>query len=338
MKKSVQLLLAGSLFSSLALAQDVVNLYSHRHYDVDKKLYEMFEKQTGIKVNVIKDKASLLIKKIKEESENTPADLLMTADVARLYAAEQEGILQPIKSDYVDKVVPKHLMDDDKNWVAVTKRARIVVYAKDRVKESDLSTYEDLADPKWKNKIVTRTSSHPYNQSLLASIIAANGKEKAEKWAQGLVNNFARTPKGNDRAQVVAIANGIGDLAIVNTYYIGKMLTNSKLPDQQEAVKKVKVFFPNQDGRGAHINISGVGLTKYSKNKENATKFVEFLLSKEAQEVFAAENFEYPVVEGVKVSPVIEAFGKFKADTVPLYKLGENNAEAVKIADKVGWK
>lgn len=338
MKKSVQLLLAGSLFSSLALAQDVVNLYSHRHYDVDKKLYEMFEKQTGIKVNVIKDKASLLIKKIKEESENTPADLLMTADVARLYAAEQEGILQPIKSDYVDKVVPKHLMDDDKNWVAVTKRARIVVYAKDRVKESDLSTYEDLADPKWKNKIVTRTSSHPYNQSLLASIIAANGKEKAEKWAQGLVNNFARTPKGNDRAQVVAIANGIGDLAIVNTYYIGKMLTNSKLPDQQEAVKKVKVFFPNQDGRGAHINISGVGLTKYSKNKENATKFVEFLLSKEAQEVFAAENFEYPVVEGVKVSPVIEAFGKFKADSVPLYKLGENNAEAVKIADKVGWK
>lgn len=338
MKKTVQLLLVSSLISSFALAQEVVNLYSHRHYDVDKKLYELFEKQTGIKVNVIKDKASLLIKKIKEESKNTPADLLMTADVARLHAAKKEGILQPMNSDLVDKVVPKHLIDIDKQWVAVTKRARIIVYATDRVKESDLSTYEDLANPKWKNKIVTRTSSHPYNQSLIASIIANDGKNEAITWAKGVVDNFARTPKGNDRAQVVAIANGIGDLAIVNTYYVGKMITNKKAPDQQEAAKKVKVFFPNQDGRGAHINISGLGITKYSKNKENATKFIEFLLSKEAQELFAAENFEYPVVEGVKLSPIVESFGSFKADKLPLYKLGENNAEAVKIADKVGWK
>lgn len=337
MKKTVKLLLLGSLVSSFAFA-DVVNLYSHRHYDVDKKLYAEFKAKTGIQVNVINDKASLLIKKIKEESKNTPADLLMTADVARLHAAEQEGILQPIESEYVEKVVPKHLMDDNKNWVAITQRARIIVYAKDRVKESDLSTYEDLADPKWKNKIVTRTSSHPYNQSLIASVIAANGEAKAEKWAKGLVDNFARPPKGNDRSQVVAIANGIGDLAIVNTYYIGRMITNAKLPDQQEAVKKVKVFFPNQNGRGAHMNISGIGITKYSKNKENATKFIEFLLSKKAQEIFAAQNFEFPVLEGVKLSPIVEGFGKFKADSVPLYKLGEYNAEAVKIADKVGWK
>lgn len=338
MTKICKTLLLTSVISSSLLAAQVVNLYSHRHYDVDRKLYAKFEKQTGIKVNVINASANLLIKKIQEEAQNTPADLLMTADVARLHEAKVKGLFQPIKSQIVEKLVPKHLMDKDRHWIAVTKRARIIAYNKDKVKKSELSTYEDLADPKWKGRVVTRSSSHPYNQSLIASIIANDGKENAKKWAAGLVKNFARTPRGNDVAQVISIANGIGDVAIVNTYYVGKMIANTKLPYQQEAAAQVGVFFPNQNDRGTHINISGLGITKYSKNVENATKFIEFLLSNEAQELFAAENFEYPVVKGVKISPVVTSFGEYKSDNLPLNALGEYNAQAVKIADEVGWK
>lgn len=337
--KFIQVFVASLLLVTFAQAKkEVVNLYSHRHYDVDKEIYKSFEKKTGIKVNVVKAKASQLIKKIAQEGKNTPADILMTADVARLYKAKKDGLLQPLKSKYIEKAVPKNLRDGDMQWIALTKRARIIVYAKDRVKKSELSTYEDLASPKWKGKIVTRSSSHPYNQSLIASIIANDTLTGAKKWIKGVVANFARTPKGNDRAQVVAIANGIGDLAIVNTYYIGKMITNKKDKKQREAVKKVGVFFPNQKGRGAHINISGAGITKYAKNKKNAIKLLEFLLSKEVQETFAARNFEYPVLKGVKQSKIVASWGSFVEDSLALEKLGELNKEAVKLADEFGWK
>lgn len=338
MKTPFKLALISAVFLTGLSAKEIVNVYSHRHYDVDKKIYKTFEKKTGIKVNVIEANADQLIKKIQEEGKNTAADVFMTADVARLHKAKMLGVLSPMKSEYIKKVVPKHLIDKDLNWVALTKRARVIVYAKDRVDEGELSTYEDLADPKWKGKIVTRSSSHPYNQSLIASIIANDGKKNAQKWVQGIVKNFTHTPKGNDRSQVVSIANGVGDIAIVNTYYVGKMATNQKSQEQRDAVKKVKVFFPNQQDRGTHINISGAGVTKYGKNKANAIKLIEYLLSKEAQEVFAAENFEYPVVKGVKVSQIVASWGNFVEDSLDLYKLGEYNKDAVEMADEFGWK
>lgn len=323
--------------SSYVMAAGVVNLYTHRHYDTDKILYEDFQKQTGIKVNVVKGKANELIARLQSEGENSPADVFITADAGNLYQAKSKGLLQSIDSKYLKEAIPAHLRDKDNQWFALTKRARVIVYAKDRIKPEMLSTYENLADAKWKGKIMVRSSSNVYNQSLLASIIANDGKEKAETWAKGVVSNMAKAPKGNDRYQVKSIANGIGDVAIVNTYYIGKMITG-KDKEEQEAAKKVAIFFPNQNDRGTHINISGAGVTKSSKNKENAIKFLEFLLSKEAQQVFAEANSEFPILKGVAKSKVVESWGDFKEDSLPINALGENNSEAVVIFDKVGWK
>lgn len=337
MKNTVKILLASSLVATFALASEV-NVYSHRHYDSDQLLYDAFEKKTGIKVNVVKAKAGELISRIVNEGKDTPADVFITSDVANLYQAEQADILQSVNSEILEKAVPANLQDTDNKWFALTKRARVIVYAKDRVKPSDLSTYEDLATAKWKGKIMTRSSANTYNQSLLASIIANDGEEKAQNWAKNVLANMAKPPKGNDRYQVKAIANGIGDIAIVNTYYIGKMLTNEKDKDQVEAAKKVAIFFPNQDGRGTHVNISGIGLTKYAKHKENGIKFMEFLVSPEAQGIFAQANFEYPVLKGVKSSDIVSSWGTFKEDSLPIDKVGEYNAKAVEIFTKVGWK
>ncbi len=338
MKNSLKILLLSSLVASFALAGGEVNLYSHRHYDADKQLYQEFEKKTGIKVNVTKAKAGELISRLQNEGKNTPADLFIAADVANLYQAKTKGLLQSVSSKVLEDAVPANLQDKDNQWFGVTKRARVVVYMKDKVKPSELSTYEDLTNPKWKGKIKVRSSSNTYNQSLLASIIVNDGEKEALKWAKGIVANMATSPKGNDRAQVKSIANGIGDIAIVNTYYIGKMLTNKKDKDQVEAGKKVAIFFPNQKGRGTHINISGIGMTKYAKNKENAKKFMEFLVSPEAQKIFAQANFEYPVLKGVKPSELVSSWGTFKEDTLAIEKVGENNAKAVKIFDQAGWK
>ncbi|RXJ91170.1 Fe(3+) ABC transporter substrate-binding protein [Arcobacter sp. CECT 8983] len=326
------LVLASSVF-----AANEVNVYSHRHYDTDKQLFKMFEDKTGIKVNVVKAKASALIKRIESEGEKSPADVLITVDAGRLYQAKQKDILQSINSDYLTKNIPAQLRDKDNKWFALTKRSRVAVYKLGTGIEKELSTYEDLADPKFKGKIMVRSSNNIYNQSLLAAMIAHHGEEKALEWAKGIVANMARSPKGNDRYQVKAIANGIGEIAIANTYYIGKMVDNKELA-QAEAVKKVKIFFPKFENGGTHINVSGAGVAKYAPNKENAIKFIEFLASPDAQELFAKGNFEYPILKSVKPSKLVSSWGTFEDDTISINTLGENNAKAVRIFDQAGWR
>jgi len=314
-----------------------LTIYTHRHYESDQALFKLFEKQNDIKLNVVNASADELIQKMKLEGKQSPADVLITVDAGRLYRAKSEGLLQPISNKLIDSIVPANLRDTDKQWVGLTKRARVIAYSKDRVDPKDLSTYEDLTSEKWKNKILVRSSSNIYNQSLLASLISNRGNDFAENWANGLIENMARTPKGNDRDQVKAVANNEGDLAIVNTYYIGKLL-NSEDESELEAGNSVGIFFPNQDTSGTHVNVSGIGVAKYAPHKENAIKFIEFLLQEEAQKIFAGSNYEYPINKNVEPAKILKDWGSFKEDTLQLNELGENNKEAVIIFDKVGWK
>lgn len=315
----------------------VVNLYTDRHYDTDEELYKIFTEETGIKVNVVKGKADELIERLAREGQDTEADLLIAADAGRLHRAKEKELLQNISSEEVLKNVPENLRDIDNQWVGLTVRGRVLVYSKDRVNPSELSTYEDLTSDKWKGKILVRSSSNIYNQSLLASLIAIHGEEKAKEWAEGVLDNMAREPKGNDRAQATAVVAGEGDLAIMNTYYIGKML-NSSNPEEVKVAENVGVFFPDQDGTGTHINVSGVGLTKDAKNKENAIKFIEFLSDVKAQQQFAQSNYEYPVNPSVEASDLLKSWGEFKTQNINLSKLGELNTKAVEIFNEIGWK
>ena len=323
--------------SSQDNGNQVVNVYTHRHYEPDQDLFKMFEEKTGIKVNVTNASADELIQKMSMEGAQSPADVLITVDAGRLSRAKDQGLLQPVNSEILNTRVPAHLKDSDNQWFGLAKRARIIAYAKDRVNEEELSTYEDLATDKWNGRILIRSSANIYNQSLMASIIANNGEEEAKKWAQGVVKNMARTPKGSDRDQVKAVVAGEGDIAIVNSYYIGKMLNS---PDSEEVAtaQKIGLFFPNQDGRGTHINISGAGVAKHAPNKENAVKFIEFLVSREAQEIFAHSNYEYPVLEDMQPAELLQEWGEFKEDTLDLTQLGQNNKKAVLIFDETGWK
>lgn len=312
-------------------------MYTHRHYDADRIIYEEFEKQTGIKVNVVSASADELLKKLELEGERSPADVLITVDAGRLYRAKESGLLQPVSTNTLNENIPHKFRDKDGFWYGLTYRARVIVYAKDRVNPSQLSTYEDLTSDKWKNKVLIRASENIYNQSLLASIIAASGKDGAKNWASGIVKNMARAPKGNDTDQIKAIASNIGDVAIVNTYYVGKLMESSSSEDTK-APEAVGVFFPNQTDRGTHINISGAGVTKYAPNKDNAIRLLEFLTDSYAQEIFANANYEYPVKPGVEISEILRAWGDFKSDDVEFSLLGEYNRDAVIIFDQAGWK
>jgi iron(III) transport system substrate-binding protein len=342
MKKSIYLLLTAIILISCKTEKkegdtNELTVYTHRHYESDQELFKKFEQNSGIKLNIVNASADELIQKMTLEGEQSPADVLITVDAGRLYRAKSQGLLQSFSSSLIDSIVPKHLMDEDGQWIALTKRARVIAYSKDRVDSTQLSTYDDLTSNEWDNKILVRSSSNIYNQSLLASIIENQGSEYAENWAKGVVNNMARTPKGNDRDQVKAVANNEGDVAIVNTYYIGKLL-DSEDEAEVKAGKSVSIFFPNQETTGTHINVSGIGIAKYSPNKENALAFVEFLIQEEAQSIFAGSNFEYPVNSNVEPAQILKSWGTFKEDELSLNKLGENNKEAVTIFDKVGWK
>ena len=332
-----KLVLSSLVLASSVFAANEVNVYSHRHYDTDKTLFKMFEEKTGIKVNVVKAKASALIKRIASEGENSPADILITVDAGRLFQAKSQDLLQSIESDYLTKNIPANYRDVDNKWFALTKRSRVAVYKIGSGTDQELSTYEDLANPKFKGQIVVRSSNNIYNQSLLAAMIEHHGEAYALSWAKGVVANMARTPKGNDRAQVKAVANGIGKIAIANTYYIGKMV-NNKDKSQREAVAKMKIFFPKFEKGGTHINVSGAGVAKYAPNKANAIKFIEFLASADAQKLFAQGNYEYPVLAGIESSPLVTSWGTFKEDNISINYLGQNNAKAVKIFDQAGWK
>ncbi len=324
------------LTATFSLASEV-NVYSHRHYDTDKQLFKMFEEKTGIKVNVVNAKASALIKRLESEGAKSPADVLITVDAGRLFQAKEKDLLQAISSNYLNENIPEKLRDKDNKWFALTKRSRVAVYKIGSGIENELKTYEQLADPKFKGQIMVRSSNNIYNQSLLAALIAHHGEEYALNWAKGVVANMAKAPKGNDRYQVKAVANGIGKIAIANTYYIGKMVGNKDV-SQATAVEKVKILFPKFENGGTHINVSGAGVAKYAPNKENAIKFIEFLASPDAQKLFAEGNFEYPVLEGVKSSDIVSSWGTFEDDTISINTLGENNKLAVKIFDKAGWK
>ena len=313
-----------------------VNVYTHRHYEVDQLLFQRFTELTGIEVNVINASADELIQKLEVEGESSPADVLITLDAGRLHRAKEKDLLSPVHSDLLNENIPPNFRDPERYWFGLTYRARVIAYSKDRVTADQLTTYEDLANSKWKGKILVRSSGNIYNQSLLASIIVANGREEAKNWASNLRSNMARDPKGNDRDQVKAVAAEEGDLAIVNTYYIGRLL-ESENPEEVKAGQSVSIFFPNQEGRGTHINVSGAGVAKYAPNKKNAVKFIEFLSDTEAQKVFAQANYEYPVKPGIELHSLLQSWGKFKADTINLSLLGINNKEAVLIFDEVGW-
>ncbi len=314
-----------------------LNVYSHRHYDSDKILFKKFTDKTGIKVNVVKGSADQLIQRLISEGSGSPADILLTVDAGRLHRAKRAGLLQSINSKKLDQNVPSSMKDPDGQWFGLTVRARVIVYSKDRVKPDQLSTYEDLAQSKWKGKIAVRSSSNIYNQSLMASMIEANGKRRALRWAMGVRKNMARAPRGSDRDQARAVAAGIADIAIMNTYYLG-VLANSTEAKDREVFNKVAVFFPNQKGRGSHINISGGGVTKSSKNKKEAIQFLEFLTNPESQEIFGKENYEYPIKIEKNQSQLLKSWGSFKADKINLSILGSNNEEAVKLFDRAGWE
>ncbi len=311
-------------------------LYTQRHYQFDETLQKMFQEKTGIRVDVVKAGADELIARLQEEGDKTEADLFMTADGGGLEKAKQAGLLQP-HAEVVLSRVPDTLRDPEGHWVALTKRARVIVYSPERVKPGELSTYEDLADPKWRGRLVVRSSANAYNQSLLATFIAANGAEAAGAWATAVRKNMARPPQGSDRDQIRAVAAGLADVAISNTYYLG-LLETSEDPKDREAAAAVKIFFPNQEGRGTHINISGAGIVKGSKKTAEAQAFLEFLLSDEIQTMIASETFEYPVVESAAWSAVQTRWGKFKADAVPLAALANHNAEAVRLFNLAGWE
>jgi len=341
MRKLTIISLFFALISSFTIAAEV-NIFSARHYDSDIQLYEKFTAATGIKVNLINGKAGALEKRMIEEGEDSSADLYITADAGRCGAFKAKGMTQGgLISPTIKNSVPKNFRTS--HWVGVAKRARIVYYAPERVSGAELSglTYESLADPKWKGRIAIRASSNIYNKSLVASLVKNNGKAATAEWAKGVVSNMARTPKGNDRAQIMAVAAGEADIAVANTYYLALMLSGKKGAEQQAAAKKVKAFFPNQNDRGTHMNISCAALVKGAPNKANAIALVDFLLSPESQEHFTNNTFEFPMIGGVSPSPlVVNNLGlDFKQDLVTkVSSYGKNQAAALEVMTAAGWK
>jgi iron(III) transport system substrate-binding protein len=327
----------GLLLGRNAVAEETVNVYSARHYPSDQILFDMFTKETGIAVQVINGNAEELMQRQQQEGESSPADVLITVDAGNLWRAQEMGLFKSVKSDVLEKEIPANLRDPQGRWFGFSKRARVIIYNPDKVKPEELSTYADLADPKWKGRVLVRSSNNIYNQSLVSSMIEAQGVEKTEVWAKGLVENFARKPEGGDIDQIMALTAGLGDVAISNSYYFARML-NSDKADVRAKVEKLKIFFPNQNEQGTHINISGAGVAAYAPNEANAVKFLEFLVSPEAQKVFADANNEFPVRGDVPATAVVAAWGDFKADPISATALGKNNAEAVKLMDRVGWR
>lgn len=315
----------------------VVNIYTDRHYDTDEKLYETFKNETGITVNVIKGKSDELIERLEREGEDTEADILITADAGKIHRAKEKGLLKAVQNNQIFKNVPGNLRDKDNTWFGLTVRARVIVYAKDRVKPESIGSYDAITGSMFKGKVLVRSSSNIYNQSLLASFIEIYGEEKAKKWAEAIVSNMARSPEGNDRDQAKAIVAGIGDVAIMNTYYVGNML-NSSDPEEVKVAKSIGIVFPDKNGSGTHINVSGAGVTKNSKSEANAIKFIEFLTGIKAQKEFAEANYEYPVNPAVEASELLKSWGEFKSQNINLSKLGEYNKRAVEIFNEVGWK
>lgn len=329
-------LLLASLAFSVTAQEKVLNLYSARHYQTDEALYSNFTQQTGIKINRIEGKEDELLERLKNEGSNSPADVFLTVDAARLAVAHELGLFQPIKSRTLETRIPAHLRTED--WFSFSTRGRVIVYNKISVKPEDVQTYADLAGPNLKGKVCTRSGAHPYNLSLMASIIAHEGEAKAETWAKGMVANFARPPKGGDTDQIKSVAAGECGVTISNTYYVARLMLSDKT-DDRKLMEKVGVIWPNQKSTGTHINISGGGVLKHAPHKEAAVQFLEYLSSDAAQRYFADGNNEWPAVESVKVSnPALEKLGAFKADTLPVKELAKYRVHAQMVFDRAGYK
>ena len=341
MKNYIYLVIAVTLASCMPNTNKSkeINIYSQRHYDSDKMQYKKFEEKTGIKVNVTKAGADELIQRMKNEGDNSQADLFITVDVGKLWQASDMGLFQNFDDQTVFDNIDPQFLDKNGYWIPVTYRSRVVVYSNERVKKEELSTYEDLANEKWRGRLLVRSSSNAYNQALMSSLVANLGPDAVTSWSEAVVKNFARDPKGSDRDQVKAIAAGQGDIAIVNSYYIGLLLSSEK-EEEINAGNAVSVFFPNQgeNERGAHINVSGLALTKNAKNKENAIALIKYLTSIEGQQTYVNNSYEYSVNPNVKPDEIVQAWGEFKKDPVDLNMLGIMRDEAIRIFDKTGWK
>jgi iron(III) transport system substrate-binding protein len=337
---TVRAALLACAFGAAALstaAAGEVNVYSGRQEILIRPLLDEFTAATGIEVNVVSAKADALLERLRREAMNSPADVLLTVDAGRLIRAKQAGVLQRVRSAVLEAAIPAQYRDPEGYWYGLSVRARPIMYAKDRVSPAELSTYEDLADPKWKDRICVRSSSSIYNQSMLAAMIAHLGVDATEAWAQGLVENLARPPQGGDRDQIRAVAAGECDVALANMYYLAGLAGSPKAQDRAAAAK-VAIFWPDQSGRGVHVNVSGAGVTASARRKDNAIRLIEFLAGDRAQKIYARVVQEYPVKPGIEVSPLVAAWGEFRADSLPLASLAEHNAEAIRIADRVGWR
>jgi iron(III) transport system substrate-binding protein len=321
--------------SAQAADSGEVNVYSYRQPYLIEPLLKEFTDETGIKVNVIFAEKGL-IERIQAEGRNSPADVLLTVDIGNLTQAKTAGIAQPVQSEAIDAAVPQAYRAKDDEWIGLTRRARVIYASKDRVKQHAI-TYEELADPKWRGKICTRSGQHPYNVALIASMIAAHGEEWTEEWLKGVKANLARKPAGNDRLQVKGVYAGECDLALGNTYYMGAMLNDKKEPEQKAWAESVNILFPNSADRGTHINVSGAVLARHAPHKDNAVKLVEFLASDKGQEMYAEVNYEYPVKEGVPASELVQSWGTFKADPISLEEIASLRKTASELVDKVGF-
>jgi iron(III) transport system substrate-binding protein len=329
--------LAAALAIGAVAGASEVNVYSYRKAHLIEPLLDAFTARTGIEVRLVTGKADALLERLRSEGANSPADVLLTVDAGRLIRAKAAGVLQPVRSAAAERLIPARFRDPDGYWYGLSLRARVIFYARERVRPDELSTYEDLTDPKWRGRICIRSSGNVYNQSLLASLIAHGGRERAEAWARGVVANMARKPQGGDRDQIKAVAAGACDVAVANTYYYAGMLTSTR-EDQRAAAAKVTLFWPNQPGRGAHVNVSGAGVTRSARNKANAIALIEFLASDAAQKLYAEVVNEYPIRAEIAVAETVASFGEFKADAIDLVMFAEHQGEAVRIFDRAGWR
>jgi iron(III) transport system substrate-binding protein len=330
--------LAAMTCGAVSAQTGVLNLYSARHYSTDEALYSNFTKQTGIKINRIEAGEDALLARIESEGDKSPADVFLTVDAGRLATAEQKGIFAPVNSAILNAQIPAHLRMASNTWFGFSTRARLIVVDKAKVPVGAVKTYADLADPKWKGQICTRSGSHVYQLSLLSAMIEHEGAAKAEAWAKGVAANLARTPRGGDTDQIKAVAAGECAIALANSYYYGRLLNSAK-PDEIAIIEKTRVIFADQEGNGTHINVSGGGVLKYAPNKANAIKFLEYLASDQAQAYFADGNNEWPVTKTAKMTNAkLEALGTFKQDQINMAALGKNQALAQEIVVRVGWK
>jgi iron(III) transport system substrate-binding protein len=325
--------LIATLLAFTAHAGESVNVYSYRQPFLIKPMFDAFTRETGIAVNVVHARKGL-VERLKQEGANSPADLIFTVDIGRLTDAMNAGVTQPVRNATLKANIPPHYRDPDYHWFGLTTRARIIVASKDRVAPGEISTYEDLAEPKWKGRVCTRSAKHAYMVALTAGMIAHHGEARAEKWLRGVKANLARKPQGNDRAQVKAIMEGVCDVAIINHYYMGKMINDEK---QASWAESVNIVFPNQQSYGTHMNVSGMALTKSAPNRDNAVKLMVFLSDDLAQQMYAEQNFEYPIKQGVPWSGLLKSFGSYKADDLALAEVARHRKAASKLADKVGY-